>query len=170
MDPSRHADERGVIESLLRYIPGFRGYLERDDRRESDQLARNWIADQLAAAKRPLDSLLSELVDQGQLDQLPKADRLKARIDGLASRVRGDVQGYSGFFDFVRVDQELLDKIYQHDMSLMEHVQSFVTASQQAKDQPGDAASVLDDLLMRVDDLTKRYGQRRELLQGTSSK
>ena len=33
--------------------------------------------------------------------------------------MRGAVRGYSGFFDFVTVDQDCLDRVYRHDMSLI---------------------------------------------------
>src|SRR5262245_518811 len=54
-DPSRHAESRNWIESLARHIPGFKGYLEKEYRRDSDHLARTWIADQLQKSKTALD-------------------------------------------------------------------------------------------------------------------
>ena len=103
MDPSRHADNRGIIESVLRKIPGFKGYLEKDYRRESDQLARNYIADKLQSSKTDLDKIMRDLLNNAQLDALPEGERLKAKIDKVSARIKGDVQGYSGFFDLVRV-------------------------------------------------------------------
>ena len=29
VDPAQHADSRNLVESMLRNIPGFRGYLEK---------------------------------------------------------------------------------------------------------------------------------------------
>ncbi len=39
-EPERHAEKRNFVESILRHIPGFRGYLEKEYRRDSDYLAR----------------------------------------------------------------------------------------------------------------------------------
>ena len=42
------------MESILRKIPGFRGYLEKEYRRESDHLARTWLADRVGQCKTGL--------------------------------------------------------------------------------------------------------------------
>ena len=99
-DPSRHASNRNWFESILRYVPGFRGYLEKEYRRESDYLARTWMADRLQRSKVGLDDFMRALVDAANLDVLPPCERLRSKLDGLISRIRSAVRGYSGIFDF----------------------------------------------------------------------
>ena len=163
LDPDRHADSRNFVESILRHIPGFRGYLEREYRRESDDLARTYLADQLKRCKSSLDNCQRALLDAGQIDALPQCDRVRKRIDTLESRIRGAMRGYSGFFDFVRVDEDLLDQVYQHDMSLVEDVQALGAAIDQVQPSSGNAIS---DLLSSVEELHRRFDERAELLQG----
>jgi len=165
-DPRQHADKRNLLESMLRYIPGFKGYLEKEYRRESDELARTWMADRLQQAKRSLDDFSRTQVDAGQLDDLPALERVRSRIDKLVSTLRGDVRGYSGFFDFVRVDQDVLDRVYQTDMALLTEVKGFVESVEQLQDKPDTPPSVAKDLQRRVDDLFEKYQQRRDLLTG----
>ena len=38
------------VETILRYIPGFRGYLEKEYRRDADALQRQWLTDRLKRA------------------------------------------------------------------------------------------------------------------------
>ena len=121
-EPKEHANNRGAIETVLQFIPGFRGYLKKDNRRESDDLQRDWLADRLQRSKRGLDDYARRLADAAQIDSLPDVDRLRGQIDKLIGRVRGGMQGYSGFFDLVDVDQSMLDRVYQYDVSLMEQV------------------------------------------------
>ena len=121
-EPKEHMEDRNWIESILRYIPGFRGYLEKENRRESDDLQRDWLADRLQRSKRALDDLGRMLADAAQIDVLPQVDRLRGRIDKLIGRIRGAMQGYSGFFDLVRVREDLLDRVYEHDVALMKQV------------------------------------------------
>ena len=131
VDPERHADSRNLVESILRQIPGFRGYLERDYRRESDYLARTWLADQLKRCKSSLDNYQPSQLDTGQIDYLPQCERARTRIDTLESRIRGAVRGYSGFFDFVKVDENLLDQVYEHDTSMIGDVESLAQSVEQ---------------------------------------
>ena len=104
-EPRQHTEHRNALESLLRHIPGFRGYLEKEYRRDSDALQRTWLSDRLQQAKRSLDTVSSQLADAGRLDLLTQYDRLRAKLDKLIARIRGAWQGYSGIFDLVRIDE-----------------------------------------------------------------
>jgi hypothetical protein len=163
--PSSHSEQRGIIESALRYIPGFRGYLEKNYRRESDYLARTWLADRLRDAKSALDSCMHGLVDQGRIDELPQFERLRTRLDGLISKMRGDVRGYSGFFDYVQIDEELLDQVYNHDVSLFDDVDRFTAAAEQLAASSSESVSATE-LLGQIDRIAQNYSRRGDLLKG----
>lgn len=165
-DPRKHAERRTKLEEILRELPGFRGYLEKEYRRESDYLARSWLADRLAEAKRSLDEYGRRLVDQGQLDDLPSFERLNKRLDQLASTIRGDVRGYSGFFDYVRIDEAVLEDVYAHDMDLMQQVRALLEEVHRGRELEKPARELAGELEQRVNDLQGQYRRRRELLEG----
>jgi hypothetical protein len=169
VDPAQHADSRNLVESILRYVPGFRGYLKKEYRRESDDLAREHIASILQSCKSSFDEFQRSLLDSGQIDELPKCERVRNRIDTIQSKLRGSVQGYSGFFDFVRVDKGMLDEVYEHDLSIVRDVKAIDEHVNQMTAEAG-AAEAINDLLKRLDQLQDRVGQRSEILQGLSSK
>ena len=169
VDPAQHADSRNLVESILRYVPGFRGYLEKEYRRESDELAREHIAGILQSCKTNLDECQRSLLDGGRIDDLPKCERIRTRLDTVQSKVRGGVQGYSGFFDFVRVDKEMLDQVYEHDLSIVRDAKMLDERIGQLS-ADANAASVLNDLLKQLDELADRVEQRSAILQGLSAK
>jgi hypothetical protein len=166
-DPQRHAENRNLVERILNYIPGFHGYLQKDYRRESDHLARVWLENRLNASKRGLDDYQRALVDAGRLDGLTECERLRARLDRLINEIRSAVRGYSGFFDFVRVDEDLLDQVYQLDLSLMKNVEDLAASieqqGQRGLDAPEDG---IRQLLTRLDEVQKNFAERGALLQG----
>lgn len=165
-DPLRHADDRNFLESLLRHVPGFHGYLERQYRRDSDMLLRKWLADRLSHGKQPLDDYLRQLVDAGQITELPQWERVRSRLDGFVSRLRAAVAGYSAVFDLVRVDQHLLDQVYEHDLSLVEGVNALhdSLAKLPAPREPGDLS--VSGFLTQIDKLEQAFRGRHELLEG----
>lgn len=165
-EPKEHARNRNIIESMLRKIPGFRGYLEKEYRRKGDDLQRDWLADRLQRSKRAIDEVTRPLADAGQIDLLPEVDRLRGRLDKLLGRIRGAVQGYSGFFDLVRVDEELLDRVYEHDAGLVGEVDTLAEAVENLPDQPEKLAGLLGDLLRRTDDLERLWDVREDMLKG----
>ena len=71
-EPKEHTRDRNFIEDILRRVPGFRGYLEKEYRRASDDLQRDALADRLGRAKRAIDEAGRRLVDAGQIDTLPR--------------------------------------------------------------------------------------------------
>jgi hypothetical protein len=140
-EPRQHTEHRNALESLLRRIPGFRGYLEKEYRRDSDALQRTWLSDRLQQAKRSLDTVSSQLADAGRLDLLTQYDRLRAKLDKLIARIRGAWQGYSGIFDLVRIDEARLDRVYEHDMSMMQLVEEFLESIKRLAGMPASGPS-----------------------------
>jgi len=165
-EPSEHAKHRNLIESVLRYIPGFRGYLEKEYRRESDELQRTWLADRLQRSKRAIDQLARPLADAGQIDALPQIDRLRGRLDTLIFRIQAAMQGYSGFFDLVRVREDLLDRVYEHDVALMHDVDALAGLVEELPGRPDQIATAVPDLFDRIDKLQRQWDVREDMLKG----
>ena len=61
----RVADERDIFKKLLAKIPGFKGYIERGDRRMSDKLLREQIANEFESLYQRVSSLQRDLINQG---------------------------------------------------------------------------------------------------------
>ncbi len=165
-DPKQHADQRGWIETILRYIPGFRGYLEKEYRRESDALARSHIATRLATSKRGVTQYQRELLDLGRLDDLTALERVVTSLDTLVNRIQGDVRGYSGFFDFVKIDEAVLDRIYEHDMQLISDVEALVKQTEALTPVSAEPRQAAAQLQRQVEGLGEKYGLRTKILTG----
>lgn len=129
-EPRYYVQHRSSLMMLVGWIPGFHGYLEREYRRDSDALQRTWLTDRLQRSKRAMDAVALKLADAGKLAALPQCDRLRAKTDELIARIRGAWEGYTGVFDLVKVDQTLLDRVYDHDVNLMHAVDEFVAMTE----------------------------------------
>jgi hypothetical protein len=90
-------------------------------------------------------------------------------LDGLMLRMRGAVRGYSGFFDFVQVDTELLDKVYEHDMALVQQVDGLAGELEQLAVKPDATESAAKQLLRQIDDIDRSFAERGEMLNGLSN-
>ena len=165
-EPKDHYQQRGWLETLLRYIPGFRGYLEREYRREADQLYRHWIADRLRQVQVALDRLAADLTEQGKLDALGQVQRLGARLDHLRMRIQGAVHGYSGFFDLVQITEETLDRVYQHDASVAQQAEALFRQSETLSAQGPQWPDRLRQMALEVDQLHRSWDAREQILQG----
>ena len=165
-NPQKHAEGRGWIESIIRHIPGFKGYLEQGYRRESDRLQREWLADYLQRAKQGVNDYELALTNAGQIDQLPTVEQMRSRLDRLISRLRGSVSGYSGFFDFVQINEDDLDDVYALDHSLITDVKALGERMEGLPASNETPATFVPQLLAQIDALEKKVEQREDLLRG----
>jgi hypothetical protein len=166
-EPKSHGDQRPGIEQLGRRIPGFRGYLEKSYRRESDALVRSMLADRLEESKRALDKLGRNLVDAKRLGDLTHLDRLRASLDKAIGRIRGAMQGYRGVFDLVQIDEEVLDRVYAHDLALLGDVESITLSIESLDAKQESLLDAIDSTLQLVERLDQQWNKRTEILQGT---
>lgn len=169
IDPQQHANNRGMVESILQYIPGFSGYLSREYRRESDQLTRDFLADQLQKSKKGLDEYGHTLVSLGALDQLPMLERMRSRLDLAINRLKSQMPGYSGFFDFVQVDEGVLTDIYEHDLALVQQVESLAKEIQNLGTSSLTPAQVVPELTAKIDGLLGKIDHRENMLKGVAA-
>ena len=166
VDPSRHSDDRNWYESIIRMVPGFKGYLEKQYRRESDALARAWMADRLEKSKTGLDSLMQSLVDDARLGDLPKLERIRSKLDHLIGRLRAAPAGYSGLFDYVKVREDVLDRVYQHDMAMMKDVDALGTALEAMTTSDLSMDELAKQTLDHIEQVARQFDERGNLLEG----
>jgi hypothetical protein len=117
-------DQMRLSERIAAAIPGFRGYKEKELRRESDKLIRNHLYLKLSEAKNNLRTIFQKLSDRRYFDVLTDMDRLMAKSDRVVEKVNHASYGYSGFFDVVKVREENLDRMIDFDNQLVDGVNS----------------------------------------------
>jgi hypothetical protein len=165
-EPKQHADNRNWLESLGRKIPGFRGYLEKAYRRESDELQRKWLSDQLQRSKRGLNEYARSLAEAAQVDQLPQIERLRSKLDRLIGRITSAMQGYSGVFDLVRVQEDELDRLYQHDVGMMQEIESLADGLEKLPASAQPVPEVVSALVAKIEAAEQSRDRREDILKG----
>jgi len=163
LDKARAA--QNALERLMNSVPGFKGYRERDLRRDADRLQREHISARLEDGKKALNQVAAALTRGGDLDVINDVETARKRIDKVANRIRYAERGYSGFFDAVKVDETILAKIYAFDMGLVEDVDG-IRAAASAASGASDARAAVQDLIGRIDALDARLSERENVLRG----
>ena len=102
-------ERRNWLERLMDKIPGFRGYQDRELRRDVDKLQREYLAQGARADQAAVRGKAQAYTDAGQIGVLHLFDRLDRRLDGLSQAIRFADYGQSGFFDVVKINEPELD-------------------------------------------------------------
>jgi len=114
----RVTGDQDIIKKLLGKIPGFDGYIERHNRRMSDKLLREKVADEFELLWQRLSQLQRDLIDQGDLLLVDDLESAALAVRQFIDRIRTASYGYTGFFDSVKIDKEDLARIYEYDLEL----------------------------------------------------
>lgn len=152
------------FERLLHKIPGFKGYYDRELRRDADKLQREYMAQQLHDVKGRLDEAVRAISRRGDFDLLNECGDLQKQIEKLVGEIRYADRGYSGFFDLVKIKEAELDAVYDFDAALLDAVLVFV----QGFDPAACDAAVVRTWQDRVREISERFHKRRDLLNGFS--
>jgi hypothetical protein len=122
--------------------------------------------DRLQSSKRALDEVTRSLADAAQIDAIPVIDRVRARLDRLIARIRGAVEGYSGLFDLVKIDEAVLDEVYEHDMALLVDVEALLSQAELLRGKPSEAMDRLPALHIAIDGIESEWNGRDDILHG----
>lgn len=112
--------DRDFFKSLLSKLPGFKGYFERQDRRASDKILRETVANRFEEQWRRISELQRDLISQGQIELIDDLEGAAIKLRQFIDRVRTASYGYAGFFDPVKIREDELAKVYQYDLALLE--------------------------------------------------
>ncbi|MEM1545841.1 MAG: hypothetical protein QXY40_04250 [Candidatus Methanomethylicia archaeon] len=158
-----------ILEKILSYIPGYRGYKEKEVRRETDRLVRMEATSKLRRAKKELRIQLSNPIVISKLNDEDKwvFDQLLNRMDRITQRIDKAIAGYSGFFDIVKVDEWRLDKVIEHDLSLIEKTEEILRKVRDASSKtPGseDWRKCLTELTELTEEIDQLIDCRVEIL------
>ena len=159
------AEPRGAFQTIMRKIPIFGGYFDRQARRESDAMLRKWIVDRLQKVKADVHEWNRGLVAAGKIDELTKLDTIHARIERVIARINGAPAGYSAFFDLVKVDSTVLDDVYENDSQLLDLADEFGNRVEEIARNPGDAQRATE-VLREIETLDQKVDRRQEILSG----
>jgi len=156
-----------LLEKLELAIPGYRGYKERELRREADRLIREHLLRLLEPAYRDFKS--SMLNAAGDTALMQTYNQVQALFDRVIAKLRTASYGYSGLFDAVKIREAELDKLLEYDWSLVSSVEKLAKlAREAAASEPaklGEALSSLRGELLAFEDLLRK---REEVLRGVA--
>lgn len=108
------------IQKILTNVPGFKGYIERTQRRAADKLLRDQVALKYKELATRVSGMKKDFVDAGQFDLLEEVDSIHLKLMTFSDRIRNASYGYSGLFDSVKINEKELEKLYSFDLSFFE--------------------------------------------------
>ena len=164
----RARDRRNILEKLGAKIPGFRGYLEREMRREVDKMQRDWLAGQVDRARFAMNGKIRDWTRGARLENLDLAGSIEKDLDRLANRIRHADYGSSGFFDAVKIGEAELNRLYEFDLALSESVEYLALQVEQLPDTADE--QMLRRLLDTTESADRKFDERATVFEDVTKK
>jgi hypothetical protein len=118
----RVTSEQDIFKKILSKVPGFSGYIERQNRRSSDKLLRETVANRFEEQWKRISEVQRDMISQGGIAQVSQLESAAIKLRQFIDRVRTAAYGYAGLFDAVKVNEAELGAMYQYDLALLELV------------------------------------------------
>ena len=165
-------DDRGELSLLERvslFIPGFKGYKEKELRRESDRLVREKVYGNLDEAERAFREVLTYMPRPVPDDIMTLIDIIIYRLQEMKDSIRFAESGYSGFFDIEKVREEDLDKVLTQDLKLLRVSEKVLKDVKELSSKGFNVPDARNRLMMIIEALKvirEALSIRRDILKG----
>jgi hypothetical protein len=153
---------------LLDWFPGYKGYHEKETRRDADGALRRMLADDYAQRAQRLTRVQQTLLSARRLDMLAPVEDSHRRLQTFVDRLRTATYGYAGLRDNIKIDERALDQLYQFDLALADGIDDLdteITAVDQAVSSGGDIQAALRTLNDTIQSLADRFNARADIFQ-----
>lgn len=164
-------DHKGWLERIVSKIPLYKGYKQKEERREADMLLRNHLAQQLAEQLRAAEDVASQMLTGAGLSQLDEIGQGNTRLQTLIDKVKTAAQGYAGLFDSVKIKEDELDTLYEFDNQMLlkvDEIGQAIQAVQTALDagETDKLAPSVRRYVKTVTDASATFDQRKDTILG----
>ncbi|MGD9962321.1 MAG: hypothetical protein AB7S97_00250 [Thermoplasmata archaeon] len=160
------------MKKIQTFIPGFRGYRLREDLRDADRMLRSQLAQKLGLERRGLEEcrgLVVKSYGSKELDQIGGLINHFKKMEGAVTHAE---MGYSGFAADIQIKETELDRLYEFDAAMLDHLVSMHASIESLKGalMAADEVSSHRDLMnikARITDFEDQFNRRMLAIQGT---
>ncbi|MEX2162402.1 MAG: hypothetical protein WD751_10880 [Anaerolineales bacterium] len=159
-------NDQDIFRKIAGKIPGFSGYVARENRRAADKLLRESIADKYELIWKRVGNLQKELADAQELEYLDNLEGAATKLRTFIDKVRTASYGNAGFFDAKKIKSPELKRLYEFDLALVERADSISAGVDAVQAAVGteDMAAPVTNLVNLTRDLVSTFDQRSEVI------
>lgn len=159
--------ELSLTERIALYIPIYKGYKEKNLRREEDRAVRGELSRAIQGTKQDLATIQRELASQPDL--MLDIERIRTKVDRYDISIKKAVNGYSGFHTAVKILEDDLDALVKWDAKLIEDIQLLRQGTADllnSVDHGYELKAEIRNLERGIDSMMEDYNQREKIMKG----
>ena len=157
------------VKKLASYIPGFSGYIERQNRRAADKLLRESVADRFEELWKRTSNIQTDMVNEGMIALMDDMEQAAIQLRTFTDKIRTATYGYSGFFDAVKINETELSQLYQYDLAFFDVADQIGRALDNVEASMGDEEGLkaaIRNLTGLAREAVTTFNRRYEMING----
>lgn len=165
----RVTSDQDPFKKLASYIPGFSGYIERQNRRAADKLLRDTVARRFEQLYKRLSALQTDLISQGGIEFIDDMEKAAVLMRAFTDKIRNAAYGYSGLFDAVKINEEELAQLYAFDnafFDLGDQINAALDTVEQSLGNPEALPAAIRNLASLNREVVNTFDRRYEVVSG----
>ena len=158
--------DQDFFKKIASKIPGFKGYIERSNRRAADKLIRETVATRFEELWQRISSLQTDFLSQGELLYLDDLEKAAIKLRTFIDKIRRASYGYTGFFDAAKVNEDELARVYEYDSAMLDLVDEVGNAIDNVEASMGTDGlpASIRNLVTKSQDCILVYNRRDEVM------
>lgn len=162
--------QQDPFKRLASIIPGFNGYIERQNRRDADKILRDTVARRFEEQYQRASQLQTDLISAGKIEFVDDMEKAVIKLRTFIDKIGTAPRGYAGLFDAVKINEKELESIYQFDAAFFDLAEQVGRALDNVEASLGDDAA-LPAAIRNITSLSRlaveTYNKRSEAVTGT---
>lgn len=155
------------LEKIKRYIPGYDGYVNKDNSRELDTILRTKLANRLEENKTKLKNIVLALSREGRLMETGDLEKLEKKNENSIAKLKSAARGYSGLFDVSKINELKLAQLYEFDYNLLSYVENLNKGFSDLETRANAGEDLKTHILQMsqsLDDMLGKFDERESIL------
>ncbi len=158
------AANRDLVDRITAKLPGFSGYVEKNELYSADSVIREFMVDRLKRFKSDVNTLSADFFKEGKTDILPDIDSLNLNFEKIMNLVRYADYGSSGSLSKVKVNEEDMNRLLEYDWRLISRLDETEKFIEELRSGEGETAEQLKKIKEDLRDFERAFEDRKNVL------
>ena len=158
--------------AVLDYIiPGYKGYRQRDEARQSDKLFREHLSKALAAESVRCENAKNDLTHSGNLAALNPADQATKMLMKVRDRLKFANYGFSSGLFGSKEETQMVQAVEEYDKGLVDDTEAVRAQVQEIENvlmEAGNVAPEFQKLTRILREFDDKLNRREAIIKGTA--
>lgn len=145
-----------LFDKIGNLIPGYKGYVIRDEKRNTDKKFRDELVSRLNQSEEFIIRYQKDLIKSDDVTNLTLWEQSRKALNTINTKIKHSSYGESSFFSEKQLKEDELDTIYNIDLELAEKVSLILKTILSDITEPLSAGLVLNQIFDIEQILLKR--------------